>query len=166
MQWPPTRPGLKRQEVPLGAGRLQDLERIEPHAVEDQGQLVDQRNVDVTLGVLDDLGGLGHADARRRIGAGGDDAAVKGVDELCRLRRRARGDLADGRQSMLLVARIDALGTVADEEILIELESGHLLEDRRAVLLGAARVDRRLVDHDRALAQHLADGPAGGRAAR
>ena len=31
---------------------------------------------------------------------------------------------------MFLVARIDALGAVAGEEILVELEAGHALEDR------------------------------------
>ena len=58
--------GPERQEVPLGAGRLQDLQRVEAHAVEDQGQFVDQRDVHVTLGVLDDLGRLGNPDARCR----------------------------------------------------------------------------------------------------
>ena len=60
-----------------------------------------------------------------------------------------------------LVAGIDALGAVAAEEVLVELEPGLLLENRHAVLLGAAGIDGRLVDDDVALLEHAADGLAG-----
>ena len=69
-------------------------------------------------------------------------AAVQLVDELRGFGRRARGDLADGRQAMLLVARVDALGAVAGEEILVELQARDALEDRHAHLFGAARDTR------------------------
>ena len=68
MQWPPTRPGREREEVPLGAGRGEHVAGANAHAVEDQRQLVHQRDVQVALGVLDDLGGLGHLDATARGG--------------------------------------------------------------------------------------------------
>jgi len=58
---------------------------------------------------------------------------------------------------MVFVARIDALGTVADKEIMVELEPGDPLEDRHANFLGATRVDRRFVDHEVARLQHPAD---------
>ena len=54
--------GPEGQEIPFGAGRLQDLQGVDARAVEDQGQFVDQGDVDVALGVLDDLGRLGHLD--------------------------------------------------------------------------------------------------------
>ena len=63
----------ERQEVPLGAGGLQHVFGVDAQSVEDQRQLVDQRDVDVALGVLDDLGGLGHFDAGRLVRAGDDD---------------------------------------------------------------------------------------------
>ena len=66
MQWPPTRPGPERQEVPLGAGRLEHVERVDADAVEDERQFVHQRDVEVALGVLDDLGRFGDLDAGRR----------------------------------------------------------------------------------------------------
>ncbi len=92
--------------------------------------------------------------------AGRDDAAVELVDEIRHFRRRARGDLLDRREAMLLVARVDALRAVARVEILVELEAGLALEDRHADLFGAARVHRGLVHHDVALLQHLADALA------
>ena len=65
------------------------------------------------------------------------------------------------RQAVFLVARIDALGAVAGEEILVELETGLALEDGNADLFGAARIDGGFVHHDVALLEHLADGLAG-----
>jgi hypothetical protein len=58
-------------------------------------------------------------------------------------------------QPVLLVAGVDALGAVAREEIHVELEPRDTLEDRHADFLGAARVDRGLVDHHVALFEHL-----------
>ena len=60
----------ERQEVPLAAGGVQHLLGVDAEAVEDQRQLVDQRDVDVALGVLDDLGGLGDPDAGGLVRAG------------------------------------------------------------------------------------------------
>ena len=140
--------GAKRQEVPLRAGRLQHLERVDADAVEDQRQLVHQRDVEVALRVLDHLGRLGHLDARGLVHAGGDDAAVDLGHLLQRRRRVARHHLHDPGQRVLLVAGVDALGRVADEEVLLPLQARVLLEQRDADLLGGAGIHGRLVDHD------------------
>ena len=95
------------------------------------------------------------------MGAGGDDHAVQLIDEIGGFRSRTRGNLEDCRQAVLLVAWIDALGTVADIEILVEAQPGFALDDRHADLFGRARVDRGLVDHHVALRYHLGDGAAG-----
>ncbi len=75
--------------------------------------------------------------------------AVQLVDEIGDLGRRARRDLPDRGEAVLLVAGIDALGAVAGEEVLVERQARLALEDRHADLLRAARVHGRLVDHDR-----------------
>ena len=62
---------------------------------------------------------------------------------------------------MLLVARVDALGGIAREEIDIELEAGDLLHHREALFLGDAGVDGALVDDDIAPGNHFADGLGG-----
>ena len=51
------------QEIPFGAGGLQDLECVDAQTVENQRQFIDQGNIQVALGVLDDLVGLGDLDA-------------------------------------------------------------------------------------------------------
>src|SRR5690606_19154724 len=71
------------------------------------------------------------------------------------------GDLADGGDAVLLVARVDALGAVAGKEVLVEPEAGVLFEDGNAVFLGSAGVHRGFVDDDVALLEHLADGFTG-----
>src|SRR5699024_2700159 len=55
--------GPKRQEVPFGAGRFEYFQRVDTEFVEKLGQVVDQGDVDVALGVFDDLGRLGDLDA-------------------------------------------------------------------------------------------------------
>jgi hypothetical protein len=133
--------GPERQEVPLAAGRLQHFLRVDAEAVEDQGQLVDQRNVDVALCILDDLRGFSDLDARCTVRAGRDDRAVQRIDEIRDFGRRAGCHLADRREAVLLVAGIDAFRAVAGIEVAVEPEFGDALEDRHADLLCAAGID-------------------------
>ena len=51
----------KGEKIPLRAGRLQHRFGVDAHAVEDHRQFVDQRDIEIALGVFDHLGGLGHA---------------------------------------------------------------------------------------------------------
>ena len=153
--------GPEGQEVPLGAGRLEHGLGVDAHAVEDERQLVDQGDVQVALGVLDDLGRLGHADALRLVRARGDDLPVELVDQLGRLGRGAGGHLPDGGHPVRLVARVDPLRAVAGVEVAVVHQARVVLEHGHAVLLGGARVDRGLVDDDVAGLEHPADGGAG-----
>jgi hypothetical protein len=81
---------------------------------------------------------------------------------LQRLGRVARDDLQDLGERVLLVARVDALGAVADEEVLLPLHARFALQHRDADLFGGAGVDGGLIDHRGALLHVAAD--AGGRA--
>ena len=69
-------------------------------------------------------------------------------DSLEGLRRVAGHHLDDLRERAFLVAGIDALGRVADEEVLLPFHARMLLQDRDADLLGGAGVDGRF-EHDR-----------------
>ena len=60
---PADQAGAEGQEVPLAAGGLQDLQGVDAELAEDHRQFVHQGDVEVALGVLDHLGGLGDADA-------------------------------------------------------------------------------------------------------
>ncbi len=149
------------EEVPLRAGGREHVARADTHAVEDERELVHERDVDVALRVLDDLRGLGDLDRRRAVHAGVDDPAVGSRDALERLGILARDDLHDALERVLVVAGVDALGRVSELEVLALLETGELREHGAADLLGDARVDRRLVDDDVALLEDLRHGLRG-----
>ena len=68
--------GAEGQEVPFAAGGLQHFQGVDAQLAEDQRQFVHQGDVEVALGVLDDLGGLGDADAAGKVSPGGDGLAV------------------------------------------------------------------------------------------
>ena len=55
------------------------IQGVDAEFAEDQRQFVHQGDVEVALGVLDDLGRFGDADAAGAVGAGGDDLAVEDV---------------------------------------------------------------------------------------
>ena len=107
------------EKVPLGACGFQDVQGVDAHLVEDLGELVDEGDVDVALGVLDNLGGFGDLDGGGEVGAGGDDGSIDFVDILPDFRGAAGGYLADVLDGVLLVAGVDALGGVAREEAFI-----------------------------------------------
>ena len=150
--------GAEGQEIPLGASGGQHLVCVDAELAEDQRQLVHERDVEIALGVLDDLCGLGDADAGGLVRAGGDDAGIKRVDGICGGGSRSAGHLQDGGEAMRLIAGIDALRAVAGEEIAVEGEAADPLENGNAIFLGAAGIDRRFIDYDGAGAQRCADG--------
>ena len=65
--------------------------RINLEAVANQGDLVDQGDIDVALGVFEHLGELGDPDRRRAMSAGSHNAAIHRVNNFqgC---GRVRGD--------------------------------------------------------------------------
>ena len=109
--------GSERQEVPLGARGFEHFRGIDPQALADQRELIDQRDVGVALGVLEHLGRFGNSQARGLVRTGRDDAAVKRIDEFGRFRSGPRRYLRDIDQPALTIAGIDAFGAVAHEEV-------------------------------------------------
>ena len=82
-------PRIERQEIPFGARRREHVAGIDAERVADRGQLVHERDVEIALGVLDHLGGLGDLDRRRAMDAGRHGRAVDRGDDVERLRRPA-----------------------------------------------------------------------------
>lgn len=74
---PADQPRTERQEVPLGPGRFQHIQRINAEPVKDDGQLIHQRDVQVALRVLDDLGGFRNLDAGGTVDARAHDRPVQ-----------------------------------------------------------------------------------------
>ena len=87
------------------------------------GQLVDEGNVDIALGIFDDFRRFCHSNAARSVGAGHYDEAIERIDKFRHLGRGARCDFLDIGDAMLLVARINPFGAVTAEEILIILQA-------------------------------------------
>ncbi len=152
--------GSEWQKVPFRSGRLEDLEGIDADAVEDDRKLVDQRDIQVSLGVLDDFGGFGDLDAGSAVHPGGHHRAIELGDALECFRSIAGDDLHDRRKRVLLVAGVDALWRVADVKVREPFHPGIPLQDRNADFFSSTRVDCGFIHHDRTVFHVLADGGA------
>ncbi len=145
------------QEVPLGAGGVQDFAGVDVEVIEDDGRLVHQRNIQVALRILDDLRGLSHLDRTGTVHTGCHHRAIDLCHQIKRRGIRAGHDLHDIAKRVLLVAGINALRTVAHREIHAQLEARFTLEDRDADFLGDAGIDGRFVHHHVAAFERPAD---------
>ena len=153
--------GTEVLEIPFGASRVQDFHGVEAELIENDGEFVDEGDVEVALRVLDYLGGFGHANRGNAVNAGIYHRRVQVGNLFERFRIVPGHDLHDLRKVMLPVAGIDAFGGVPDVEILAPSHTGLLLEYRHANLFGRPRIDGRLVDDRRARFQMPADRDAG-----
>lgn len=153
--------GTEGEEVPLGASSFKYVEGVDAHLVENLGELVNESDVDVALGVLNDLGGLSDLNGRSEVCTGGDDGGIDLIDIFADFRGGARSDFFDVLHGVLLVTGIDALGRIAAIEIDIHLHTADLLYDGDAVVLGDTGIDGGLIDYDIAFADDFTYGGAG-----
>src|SRR5690606_12507098 len=72
--------GTERQAVPLGTGGREYGFGVDTHLVDDDRQFVDQRDVEITLCVLYDLGSFGALNAACLVGADSDDFVVQRIN--------------------------------------------------------------------------------------
>ena len=110
----------ERQEIPFGRSGIEDLVCVDAHPLEDDRQLVDQRDVEIALGILDHLGGFGDHDVGRNERPGINDLAIEGIDPKGGFGRGPRRHFAYIGKAMLLVARIDPLGRISNCKVLAE----------------------------------------------
>ncbi len=104
------RPRVKRlKAVGLGLGGLDDLPHIDAHAVADDGHLVRKADVDVAVGVLQQLLHLGHGGGRDLVDAAGQHAAVQRRGDLGGVAPDAADHLGGVFGLVLLVAGVHAL---------------------------------------------------------
>src|SRR6185503_17475987 len=138
----------KWQEIPFCAGSLQYVERVDSHSIKQYRQLVHQRYVEVALGVLDNLCGLRHSNARSPEDSGRDDALIKVGNFVERFWIVARHHFKYSGERVLFVSWIYALRRVANMKILLPPFSRKFLDDRNAYLFSCPRIDRRFVYDD------------------
>ena len=115
--------GIERLEPErLGLRRLDHLPDVDPHPIEEDLQLVDQRDVHGPIRVLEDLARLG--DLGRRDGDDPDDhPPVERRGDLQARGVETADDLGDRRGRERRVARVFALGAEGEEEVRAGLES-------------------------------------------
>ena len=139
--------------VDVGVDRRPD---VDAEVAGEHRQLVHQRDVDVAEGVLEELDQL-------RLGGGPDrhdlvdEAAVEGLDRAERVGVDARHDLGRVAEAPRGVAGVDALGRVAEEEVVAGAKATAPLEDRPHELFGGAGIGRRLEHDERAGAKVARD---------
>jgi hypothetical protein len=79
--------------------------------------LVHQGNVQITLGILDDLGSFGFLNGFCRINSGIYDGTVQPCHPVQGIRGITRNNLGDLGQGALLVTRIDTFRRIRNEKV-------------------------------------------------
>ena len=153
--------GAKGQKVPFTAGRFQHVQRIDVQTGKNYRKLIHQCNVQIALGVFNDFGGFCHLDAAGLVRPCANDLAVQRIHRLGHLGGAAAGDFFDGSEGVDFVARVDALGTVAAEKILIEFQPRGFFQLRNADFFSSAWEHGGFIDHHIPFFKHAADGLAG-----
>jgi hypothetical protein len=152
-------PGVERREAERLGGRAPDrVPQVHIQLTAEDGHLVDQGDVHVPVGVLQQLGHL------RLAGRLGPHHLV--TDPLVEAHRRVRAgrrdpadDLGRVRQAELGVARVDPLRRERQREAEPGAQPGRLLQQRPDHLLGGAGIGRRFQRHHGARPQQPAGGP-------
>ncbi len=161
--------GAGREDVDprVAVGEADHLPHVEVHRIGDDRQLVGEGDVDVAVGVLDQLGHF------RRAGVGGDAGpAHEALVEGQRLARATRGDPADRAivvgQLFENAAGQHALGAIGDGHVGRAVDEAGQCEvaafggDRVAQLLGGADRRGRFEDHRVARLEHFRHARRGG----
>ena len=132
--------------------------RVDVHRIEDLRKFVHESDVHITLGILNDLGSLGHADRRSLMGAVHENGVIDSIHVISDFGRAAGSNFLDLLHGMQLIARVDAFRRITREEIHIELKAGNLLHHRQALFFGDTGIDGALIDDNVTPGNHLAHG--------
>ncbi len=140
--------GPEGQEIPLAACGFKHFKGIDADALEDDGELIDEGDVQVALAVFNHFCGFGHFDAAGFPCAGFDNAVVQGINFVGHFGRATACDFADSGEGVDLIARVDSLRAVAAEKVFVELEAAELFKHGHAHFFGGTGVDGGFIDHD------------------
>jgi hypothetical protein len=136
----------RREAERLRRRRVDHLPHVDPHAIEEDLQLVHERDVDAAVGVLEDLRGLG--DARRADGDDAlDDRAVERARDARTRGRRPADELRDRARREATVRRILPLGREREEDVAPHREPARL-EERADDLVRRPGVGGALEHHE------------------
>ncbi len=144
----------------LGLRGVDGGPQVDAELVGEHGHLVHQGDVDVAVGVLEQLGHLRLAGADRR-DHGVDDLAVELDRASGALLGEAANDLRGVADAVHGIARVDALRRVGEVEVDPRGEPTLGLENRADDVVGRTRIGRGLQHHERAGAQGVPDRQRG-----
>ncbi len=125
--------------------------------MEDNRKLIHERDVDIPLGILDDLRGFRDLDRLRPVHACLYDQLVNLRDRIQRFCVHAGNNLRDRLEAVHLVAGVDSLRRVTDFPVGAALQAGLFFDNRDAGFLGHARINRGLENNDCPFCQILSD---------
>ena len=95
------------EKIPLRSCRFKDFEGVYSQALKNDGQLVHEGNVDVPLGIFNDLGRFRHFNGGGFIDSRLDDLSIDSLEELHCVPVGAGDDFNDALQGVDLVAGVD-----------------------------------------------------------
>ncbi len=139
--------GIELQKIPLGSCCLKHLVGIDPHLIEDHGELIHEGDVDVALGIFNDLGSFGHLDGTGPVHTGRDHQFIGLCNLLGRFCITSRSYLGDPGEGMFTVARIDPFGRKSNLKLIHVAQTRHLTQHGYAILFGTTRINGRFIDH-------------------
>ena len=145
------------EAVGLGLGSVDDLPDVDAHLVAQNGQLVDKADVDVAVGVLQDLLHLRHGGGGHGVHIALENGAVDHRDHLGGVVTDGAHHLGGVAGLVHQIARIHALGGEAQIEVLTALETAALLQNGLEQLLGGAGIGGGLQHHHGAGLEILGD---------
>ena len=146
--------GIERLEaVRFGLCRVDDFPNAYAHLVTKLRKFIDETDVDVAICVLQDFLHLGNRRRRNFVDIALQHRSVHRCNDFSRVCADRSDDLGCVFCLIDQIARIDALGTEAEIEILAALQAASLFEDRLDQLFGGSRIGRRFKDDHRPLGQ-------------
>ena len=161
MQCPPT-PGPGQNGMKpngLVEAAPDRLPQVDVEIARQEGELVDERDVHVPEGVLDQLGHLGLARRRHELDLV-DERPVEPRGEIAVALGQTPDDLRGLGDVVELAAGVDAFGRVGEREVASRTQTRRL-QDRAQDLFGRSRVGGRFEDDERSRLQGLRDGASG-----
>ena len=147
----------KSEEIPLCPSCIEDIKRIDAELITDLGEFIHEGDIDITLGILDNLWSFCNLYRGCPMQSRCYHWAIYLIDLFKTLYINTGDDFYNLINCMFFVSWIDTLWTVSDLEITRALESTFALEYRETYLLSGTRINSRFIDNNLSFSHVLPD---------
>jgi len=138
---------IEFQKVPFGSGSFQHIVSIDTYTAENNGKLIHQGNIDITLSILNNLCRFSNFYIRCTMDARFYYKLIYFGHNIQSFWIATRNNLNRVGQSMHLFSRIDTLRRIAVFKIYAGFQSAYLFQNGKAVVFRTARIDRRFINY-------------------